>query len=220
MVRGERWRAAVDPLDATRRSYGTVAETYGPVVRRRAGRQAAGPRAAGGARRDGLQPRHVTAHRRGLGCQLFELDPSVEVSAVAGPYPAVAFPLSAALQPDITSRSIGGSVAFNSAEWSSADDQILLAFRTGLRIRPTGTATPSASTVTAAPRRRAAVDHPAARGGRDPAVPAECLTAAGGPGRPAGDVRRTTRRRPHHAPPRPLPCGSPQSCHLVPGYSP
>jgi SAM-dependent methyltransferase len=146
----------VDPLDATRRSYDAVAETYaelfgGELAGKPLDRAllAAFAETVSGPVADlGCGPGHVTAHLRGLGCEAFGVDLSPEMVAVARrTYPAVSFSQGDMTQLDITSGSLGGIVAFYSiihlppdllpvalAEFARAlapGGQVLLAFQTG-----------------------------------------------------------------------------------------
>ena len=146
----------VDPLDATRRSYDAVAETYAALFGDElAGKPldrallAAFAETVSGSVADlGCGPGHVTAHLHDLGCQAFGVDLSAEMVAVARrAYPAVSFSLGDMTRLDITSGSLGGIVAFYStihlpadrlpvalAEFArvlAPDGQILLAFQTG-----------------------------------------------------------------------------------------
>lgn len=146
----------VDPLDATRRSYDAVAETYAALFGDElAGKPldrallAAFAETVSGPVADlGCGPGHVTAHLHGLGCAAFGVDLSPEMVAVARrTYPAVSFSLGDMTQLDITSESLGGIVAFYSiihlppdllpvalAEFArvlAPSGQVLLAFQTG-----------------------------------------------------------------------------------------
>ena len=146
----------VDPLDATRRSYDAVAETYAALFGDElAGKPldrallAAFAETVSGPVADlGCGPGHVTAHLHGLGCAAFGVDLSPEMVAVARrTYPAVSFSLGDMTRLDITSGSLGGIVAFYSiihlppdllpvalAEFArvlAPGGQVLLAFQTG-----------------------------------------------------------------------------------------
>jgi SAM-dependent methyltransferase len=146
----------VDPLDATRRSYDAVAETYVRLF----GDELAGKpldrallaafveTVSGPVADLGCGPGHVTAHLHRLGCQAFGIDLSPEMVGVARrAYPAVSFSQGDMTQLDITSGSLGGIVAFYSiihlppdllplalAEFArvlAPGGQVLLAFQTG-----------------------------------------------------------------------------------------
>ena len=146
----------VDPLDATRRSYDAVAETYAALFGDElAGKPldrallAAFAETVSGPVADlGCGPGHVTAHLRGLGCAAFGVDLAPEMVAVARrTYPAVSFTVGDMTRLDITSGSLGGIVAFCSvihlppdllpvalAEFArvlAPGGQVLLAFQTG-----------------------------------------------------------------------------------------
>jgi SAM-dependent methyltransferase len=168
----------VDPLDATRRSYDAVAETYVRLF----GDELAGKpldrallaafveTVSGPVADLGCGPGHVTAHLRGLGCQAFGVDLSPEmVEAARRAYPAVSFSQGDMTQLDISSGSLGGIVAFYSIIHLPPDLLPLAlpsspgCWRRAARCcwrsrpaparsatRPTGTATASRSTTTAA----------------------------------------------------------------------
>jgi trans-aconitate methyltransferase len=145
----------VDPLDATRTSYDTVADTYatlfgGELAGKpldRAVLAAFAETVSGPVADLGCGPGHVTAHLHGLGCPAFGVDLSPEMVAVARrAYPTVSFSLGDMTQLDITSGSLGGIVAFYSIIHLPPE---LLPVALA-EYRPTGTVTPSRSTTTAA----------------------------------------------------------------------
>jgi SAM-dependent methyltransferase len=146
----------VDPLDATRRSYDAVAETYAKLFGDElAGKPldrallAAFAETVSGPVADlGCGPGHVTAYLHRLGCEAFGVDLSPEMVAVARrAYPALSFSVGDLTQLDITSGSLGGIVAFYSiihlpldrlpvalAEFArvlAPGGRVLLAFQTG-----------------------------------------------------------------------------------------
>jgi SAM-dependent methyltransferase len=209
----------VDPLDATRRSYDAVAETYVRLF----GDELAGKpldrallaafveTVSGPVADLGCGPGHVTAHLYRLGCQAFGIDLSPEMVGVARrAYPAVSFSQGDMTQLDITSGSLGGIVAFYSiihlppdllplalAEFArvlAPGGQVLLAFQAGAGERLHQTDWHGHAV---------ALDHYR----RAPADVADQLAAAG------LHVHTTVTRDP-------LPSESAQRCYLIAGHSP
>ena len=209
----------MDPLDATRRSYDAVAETYVRLF----GDELAGKpldrallaafveTVSGPVADLGCGPGHVTAHLHSLGCQAFGIDLSPEMVGVARrAYPAVSFSQGDMTQLDITSGSLGGIVAFYSiihlppdllplalAEFArvlAPGGQVLLAFQTGAG---------EVSRQTDWHGHAVALDHYR----RAPADVADQLAAAG------LHVHTTVTRDP-------LPSESAQRCYLIAGHSP
>jgi len=146
----------MDPLDATRRSYDAVAETYATMFGDeldgkpldRALLAAFAETVSGPVADLGCGPGHVTAHLQRLGCEAFGVDLSPEMVAVARrTYPALSFSVGDMTQLDITPGSVGGIVAFYSIIHLTPDrlpvalsefarvlaprGRVLLAFQTG-----------------------------------------------------------------------------------------